>query len=138
MPISPIDLYKKFAGTDAKALVSIHALAALNIHFGENKFISQSALSEFSKNLTYEALSQENEKIFMSFDDIGLLVNDLLEQFALKENAEIEKASAICKEIKNQLKTNFQLNLSPAIKIQKGDEGEKIETEPNPLIHQLP
>ena len=31
MPISPVDLYKKFAGTDAKVLVSIHALAALNI-----------------------------------------------------------------------------------------------------------
>ena len=43
----------------------------------------------------------------MSFDDIGLLVNDLLEQFVLKENAEIEKASAINKEIKNQLKQIF-------------------------------
>ena len=29
MPISPVDLYKKFAGTNAKALVSIHDLAAL-------------------------------------------------------------------------------------------------------------
>ena len=38
----------------------------------------------------------------MSFDDIGLLVNNLLEQFVLKENAEIENASAISKEIKNQ------------------------------------
>ena len=45
MPISPVDLYRKFAGTDAKGLVSIHALAALNIHFGENKYTSQSALS---------------------------------------------------------------------------------------------
>ena len=63
----------------------------------------------------------------MSFDHFGLLVNDLLEQFVLKENAEIEKASAISKEIKNQLKTNFQLNLSPEMKIQKGEEEEKIE-----------
>ena len=101
-PISPVDLYKNFSGTDAKGLVSIHALAALNIHFGGNKYISQSALSEYLKNLTYQALSQENDKIFMSFDDIGLLVNNLLEQFVLKENAEIENASAISKEIKNQ------------------------------------
>ena len=35
IPISPIDLFKKFVGTDAKALVSIQGLAALNIHFGE-------------------------------------------------------------------------------------------------------
>ena len=39
MPILSFDFYKKFAGTDAKALVSIHALAALNIHFGGNKYI---------------------------------------------------------------------------------------------------
>ena len=37
----------------------------------------------------------------MSFDDIGLSINDLLEQFVCKENVEIEKASAISKEIKN-------------------------------------
>ena len=46
MPISPVDLYRNFARTDAKVLVSIHALAALNIHFGGNKYISLSALSE--------------------------------------------------------------------------------------------
>ena len=57
MPVSPVDLYKKLAGTDAKGLVSIHALAALNIHFGGNKYISQSALCEYLKNLTYQALS---------------------------------------------------------------------------------
>ena len=107
MLISPVDLYKKFAGTDAKVLVSIHALAALNIHFGGNKYISQSALSEYLKNLTYQALSQENGKIFMLFVDIGLLVNDLFEQFLLKENTEIEKASAISKKIKNQLNKFF-------------------------------
>ena len=137
MPISPVDLYRKFAGTDAKGLVSIHALAAINIHFGGNKYISQSALSEYLKNLTYQALSQENDKIFMSFDDIGLLLNDFLEQFVLKENAEIEKASAISKEIKNQLNTNFQLNLSPEMKIQKGEEEKNLKMSLNQLIFQL-
>ena len=39
MPVSPVDLYRKFAGTDAKGLVSIHDLAALNVHFGVNKYI---------------------------------------------------------------------------------------------------
>ena len=61
MPISPVDLYKIFAGTDAKALVSIHGLAALNIHFGGKKYISQGVLGEYLKNLTYQALSQEND-----------------------------------------------------------------------------
>ena len=57
MHISPVELYKKFAVTDAKGLASIHALAALNIHFGGNKYISQGALEEYLKNLTYQALS---------------------------------------------------------------------------------
>ena len=58
MPISPVDLHKKFAGTDAKGIVSIHALAILNIHFGGNKYTSQAA---HLNNLTYQALSQEND-----------------------------------------------------------------------------
>ena len=53
MPISPVNLYKKFAATDAKTLVSLHALAALNIHPGGNKYISQVALSKYLNNLTY-------------------------------------------------------------------------------------
>ena len=44
MVISPVDLVKKIAGTDAKVFSSIHALAALNIHLGRNKYISQIAL----------------------------------------------------------------------------------------------
>ena len=78
IPISPIDLYKKFAGTDAKELVTIHGLAALNIHLGENEFTSQNAMYEYLKNLTFQVLSQENDKAFMSFEDCGLLVNDFL------------------------------------------------------------
>ena len=34
-PLSPVDLYQSFKVTDARALVSIQALAALNIHFTE-------------------------------------------------------------------------------------------------------
>ena len=138
MPISPVDLYKNFAGTDAKALVSIHALAALNIHFGRNKYISQTAIGEYLQNLTYQALSQENDKKFMSFDNIGLLVNDLLEQFVRKENTEIDKASVMCEKINNKLKTNFQSVLSAEMKIQKGEEDKEIETKPKPTDSSTP
>ena len=95
---SPVDSYKKFAGTDAKALVLIQAL---NIHFGGNKHISQTAIGKYLQNLTYQALSQERDKIFMSFDNIGLLVNDLLEQFVRKENNEVDRASVMKKLIIN-------------------------------------
>ena len=119
MLISPVDLHKKFAGTDAKALGSIHALATLNIHFEGNKYISKTAIGQYLQNLTYQALSQENHKIFMLFDNIGLLVNDLLEQFFRKENNETDKASVMSEKINNKLKKNFQSVLSAEMKIQK-------------------
>ena len=74
MPLLPFHLYKKFVGTDAKGLVSLHGLAALNIYLGGNPQASQTAFSEFLKNLTNQALSQENNKIFLSFDDAIYLV----------------------------------------------------------------
>ena len=37
----------------------------------------------------------------MSFDNIGLLVNDLLEQFVRKENNEVDRASVMKKLIIN-------------------------------------
>ena len=138
MPISPVDLYKKFPGREAKWLVSIHALAALNIHFSGNKYISQAAIDECSRNLTNQALSQENDEIFMSFNNISLLVSDLLQQFVIKENEEFKKASAISKEVRNKLETDFEINLSPEMKIQIGEEEEEIETEPEPTEFSTP
>ena len=85
----------------------------------EKKYLSQAALGKFLQNLTYQALSQENDKVFMSFSETGLLVNDLLEQL-----------SAISKEIRKQLKTDFSLNLSPEIKIQRQKKEIEVESEP--------
>ena len=65
-----------------------------------------------------------------------MLVNDLLEQFVFKENTQIEKSSAISEEIRNQLKTDFKLNLFPQIKIQRGEE--EIQTEPEPIQFSTP
>ena len=75
---------------------------------------------------------------YLSFDNIGLLVNDLLEQFVLKENDEIRKASSLSSEIYNKLKTDFQSVLSPEINIQKGEEDEQIEIKPKPIDDSTP
>ena len=55
MPLSSPHLYKKFAGTDAKGLVSLHGLAALIIYFGRNQQASQTAFSEFLTNLIFKS-----------------------------------------------------------------------------------
>ena len=108
IPISPIDLFKKFAGTDAKALVLIQDLAALNIHFGRNKLTSQQAMYEHLENLTFQALSQENDKVYMSFSEVGLLVNDLLECLLKIEKEEIEKPLILGKKLRKKLQTDFK------------------------------
>ena len=127
IPISSIDLYKTFAGTDAKVLVSIRGLAALNIHLGRNKFTSQNAMYE---HLTFQSRSLENDKVFMSFEDCGLLVNYLLESIIKKENKHIEKSSIIGTKLKKRLKTDFKAESSPEKKIQNGEETEEGSIEP--------
>ena len=91
MQLSPLHLYKKIAGTDAKGLVSLHDLAALNIYFGGSQHTLQTAFSEFLTNLTYQALSQENDDIFLSFENGIYLVQSIVNAFINKEKDEIEK-----------------------------------------------
>ena len=69
----------------------------------------------------------------MSFDNIGLLVTDLLEQFVCKENSEIDKAAVVSKKNKNKLQTTFKSDLSAEMKIRKGEEDKEIETKPKPI-----
>ena len=72
--LSPIDLYKKLSSTNAKALVSIQALAALNFYIGGDKDISREAMKEFLRNLTFQALTNESDKVVIAFDKICFLV----------------------------------------------------------------
>ena len=74
---------------------------------------------------------------YLSFNDIEFLVNDLLEQFVVKENAEIEKCSVISEQIRNKLETDFEDSLSPEMKIQRGEEEEEI-IEPKPIEFSTP
>ena len=102
--------------------MSIQGLAASDIHLSGNKLTSQNAMYEYFKNLTFQALSQENDKVFMSFEDCGLLANDLLESIIKKENQQIEKSSIIGTKLKKKLETDFKAGSSPEIKIQNGEE----------------
>ena len=84
---------------------------------------------EYLENLTFQALSQENDKVYMSFSEVGLLVNDLLECLVKKENEQIEKSSTLGGKLRKKLEADFKAELSPELKIQKGEEieGELIE-----------
>ena len=82
MLLPPIELYKKFKATEAKALVSMQAIVVLNIHLGGDRDISKKALTEYLQNLKFQALSKENDEIFMSFEHVGNLFLNIFESLA--------------------------------------------------------
>ena len=118
MALSPIDLYKKFSSTNAKALVSIQALAALNVYIGGDKDISREAMEEFLINLTFQALTNESNKLVIAFDKIGFLVNDLLEQF-VKIEQELYKETLGKNLDKTINQTDFDIEVTPEVEIKK-------------------
>ena len=56
--LSPFDLYENFSSTDARGLVCVQFLAALNVFLGGNKIISKNAMTEFFHNLSMQALNE--------------------------------------------------------------------------------
>ena len=119
-PLSPIDLYKKFKATDAKALASIQVIAALNIHLGGDRNISKKALTEFLCNLTFQALSKENDDILLSFEHAGNLFLDILESLAKIDQHMVNDSKILCENLKEELnKTEYELDLLPELEIQE-------------------
>ena len=142
-PLSPIELYQNFKATDARALVSIQALAALNIHLGGDKTISKNALSEFLHNLSFQALSKETDDIYLNFNNASELIIDVLEGLPKKNNESIAVAKNLGKNLQDELdQTDFELELPPELQIQddleKYAKQEKIPPPPPPRFTSTP
>ena len=130
MQLSLSNLYSKFSDTTANGLVSFHALCALNIYLGGSKDISKLAYGEFLKNLTYQALSKENVKIFLSFHQAISLAHSIINTLVDITREENKSISEISEQINEKLDTNFEAVESPAMEIQLGVEPEQLGVEP--------
>ena len=142
-PLSPIELYQNFKATDARALVSIQALAALNIHLGGDKTISKNALSEFLHNLSFQALSKETDDIYLNFNNASELIIDILEGLPKKNNESIAVAKNLGKNLQDELdQTDFELEIPPELQTQndlgKYAKQEKITPPPPPHFTSTP
>ena len=69
--LSTNDFLKKFSSSDARGLVSKNALAALNMYLGGMSTVSKNGMSEFLRNISYQALNIKNDKIFIKFNGIA-------------------------------------------------------------------
>ena len=85
------------------------------------------------KNLTYQALSDENENIFLSFEESVNLGHSIVNAFADIENRDFEIASQISDKISDKLNTQFEIDETPAMKIQLGEEESIVSEEPKPV-----
>ena len=99
--VSPIELYKKFGNGDAKSLVSFQAVIALFLYYGGDAIIAKRAMEEWKENLTFQALSKENDKVTMQFDYLAKIVFYFLKAFLTLEN-EFEEHEKLKLEISNK------------------------------------
>ena len=82
---------------------------------------------EFLKNLTYQALSQENNEIFLSFDQATNLAHSIVNTLVDITREENRSMSEISDQISDKLDINFEVVKSPAMQIQLGEEQEMSE-----------
>ena len=75
--ISPRSLYKTYVGRDMQGLTSVQFLAAFNKFLGGDKEVSRNAMSEFFHNLSWQALTNENDSIKIEFTAITELVKSI-------------------------------------------------------------
>ena len=99
----------------------------MNIYLGGSKDISKLAYGEFLKNLTYQALIEENDEIFLSFDQAISLAHSIINTLVDIIREENRSISEISEQINKKLDTNFEAVESPAIEIQLGVEPEQLD-----------
>ena len=75
--ISPHSLYETYVGSDMQGLTSVQFLAAFNRFLGGDKEICRNAMSEFFHNLSWQALTNDNDSIKIEFTAITELVKSI-------------------------------------------------------------
>ena len=75
--ISPRSRYGTFVGRDMQGLTSVQFLAAFNRFLGGDKEISRNAMSEFFHDLSWQALTDDNDSVKIEFTAITELVKSI-------------------------------------------------------------
>ena len=129
--LSPAVLYQKFYTSDLLGLSSFQALCALNIHLGGSKEVSGLAYSEFLQNMTYQALTQENDSIQLSFATCFKLGQSIVT--ALNEIVKEEQDLSL------DISERVNDALSVISNIKEEEESEKfVEEKEEPLLTSTP
>ena len=109
--VSPVELYRKFGNSETKSLVSFQAIVALFLHYGGDALTAKRAMEEWKNNLTFQALSKENDKVTMQFDYLAKIVFYFLRAFLTLESEFLEYINSQY-EIANQTIANSEVKTS--------------------------
>ena len=123
--ISTNQLFEKFSSSDARGLVSIQALATLNIYLGGNAEISRQALTEFLHNMSRQALNKDNDNIFIQFDRTAELIIELISVLLDRNNKSLNIANIINNNINDEI-NNYLLTFDITTEIEIQQDMEEI------------
>ena len=75
--ISPRSLYETYVGRDMQGITSVQFLATFNRFLGGNVELSRNAMNEFFHNLSWQALTNDNDSVQIKFEAITELVKSI-------------------------------------------------------------
>ena len=79
--LSPRSLYESYVGRDMQGVVSLQFLAAFNRFLGGDTEVSRDARSELFHNLSWQALTNDNDSIQVQFEAVTTLVQSISHLF---------------------------------------------------------
>ena len=128
-------MYEKFSSTDARGLVSIQALAALNIYYGGSTEISRKALSEFLHNMSHQTLNKDNYNAFVQFDRMAELINELIFMLLDRNKRSLNIANTTNNNINNEINDyQFTFDVPTETEIQKDIEDILKKKKKTPML----
>ena len=101
--ISTNQLFEKFSSSDAHVLVSIQALAALNLYLSVNADVSRQALTEFLHNMSHQALNKDNDNVFIQFDRTAELIIELISVLLDRNNKSLSIGNIMNNNINDEI-----------------------------------
>ena len=131
--ISPRSLYETYVGRDMQGVTSVQFLAAFHRFLGSNVVLSSNAMNEFFHNLSWQALTNNNDSVKIKFDAIADLVKSI--NFLLQKKIYYSKKKT--QEINAKIQNKLLEKEIPTVKTDAESERDKIRENKNYIETEL-
>ena len=101
----PLALYETYVGRDMRGIVSVQFVAAFNIFCGGDSELSREAMSELFHNLSWQALTNDNDRYQIQFDAISMLMQSINQRLQRHVMEHRRKTKNVDNQILEQLLT---------------------------------